>query len=203
MHNKKNFRFLSFAAGTCILAFGLYNIHSRCGVSEGGALGLSLLMYHWFGISPGIASFFIDMTCFAIGTIVMGKGFLGDSVVASAMYACWYQLFAHLGPVLPDFTDRPFVAAMLGGLFVGVGCGLVVRHDCASGGDDALALSVHKLTGLKVSRFYVVSDFTILALSLSYIPLKRIGWSMGSVLLSSAVIEMLRPKEKEPAIENA
>ena len=70
--------------------------------------------------------------------------------------------------------------------------GLVVRHDSAAGGDDALALVTHKLTDLKVSSFYFISDFTVLALSLTYISIRKIGWSLLSVFISSTVIEIFR-----------
>ena len=42
-------------SGSFILAFGLYNIHSQSGVTEGGVLGLILLLDHWFGLSPSIS----------------------------------------------------------------------------------------------------------------------------------------------------
>ena len=34
-------------AGSAILAFGLYNIHARSGGTEGGILGMTLLLQHW------------------------------------------------------------------------------------------------------------------------------------------------------------
>ena len=42
--------------GSVILAFGLYNVHSFSGVTEGGQLGLVLLLNHWFRISPAIST---------------------------------------------------------------------------------------------------------------------------------------------------
>ena len=54
---------------------------------------------------------------------------------------------------------------------VGVGVGLVIRLDGAAGADDALALVLNKLFKVHVSTTYLVSDCTILILSLSYIPL--------------------------------
>lgn len=35
-------------------AFGLYNVHALSGVTEGGVLGLTLLLDNWFGLSPAI-----------------------------------------------------------------------------------------------------------------------------------------------------
>lgn len=181
--------------GGAILAFGIYNIHSRCEISEGGVLGLSLLIFHWWNISPGISCFIMDVSAMLLGAFVLKSGFMKYSIIASASYSLWYRFFEALPPMLPYLGDMPAAAAIAGGLFVGVGAGLIVRHDCAAGGDDSLALVFHKLTGMKVSLFYVLSDFTVLMLSLSYIPFRKIGWSMLSVLISSAVIELLRPKE--------
>ena len=42
--------------GSAIQAFGIYNIHALSQVTEGGAIGLTLLLHHWFGISPAISS---------------------------------------------------------------------------------------------------------------------------------------------------
>ena len=37
------------------LAFGLYNVHALANVTEGGVVGLNLLLEHWFSISPAIS----------------------------------------------------------------------------------------------------------------------------------------------------
>ena len=49
-------RILYASLGSVILAFGLFNIHSQSQISEGGILGLTLLLYNWFSISPSITS---------------------------------------------------------------------------------------------------------------------------------------------------
>ena len=33
--------------GTAILSFGIHNIHQRAAITEGGVIGLVLLMNHW------------------------------------------------------------------------------------------------------------------------------------------------------------
>lgn len=175
--------------GMAVLAFGLFNIHSRTLISEGGVLGATLLLQHWFGISPGITSLVLDAVCFILGTKVLGWGFLRDSLIASGLFSAWYAVFELTGPMLPDLSAYPLWAAVLGALFVGVGTGLIVIYGGACGGDDALVLTFKKLWGTPVSVTYFVSDFTILLLSLSYIPAGRIFYSLISVVLSSAVIE--------------
>ena len=50
--------------GGAILAFGLYHIHAQSGVTEGGQLGLTLLLHHWWRISPALSGFIINAICY-------------------------------------------------------------------------------------------------------------------------------------------
>ena len=170
--------------GSAILAFGLFNIHSRTQITEGGILGLSLLLYHWLHVSPGISGFLLDTACYLVGLKVLGWRFLKNALFASASYALSYRIFEHLGYLLPDLTPWPLAAALAGGLFVGTGVGLVVREGGAAGGDDALALMISRAVRCRISRAYFLTDFIVLMLSLSYIPFRRILYSLLTVMLS-------------------
>ena len=86
-------------------------------------------------------------------------------------------------------------------LFIGVGVGLGVRMGGASGGDDALAMSIEKLTGIGIQWVYLVEDLIVLTLSLSYIPLRRIAYSLLTVILSGQLIGLVA--KKKPAAPDA
>lgn len=194
--------FLHYGAlmlGAAILSFGLFNIHSQSRITEGGVLGMTLFLHHWTGISPGVFSFLLDMACYIIGFKLLGTAFLKNAIFATCCYALAYRFWEFTGPVLPSFSGRPLLAAILGGLFVGVGAGLIVRRGGASGGDDALALIIHRATGWKISRAYFFTDFVVLMLSLTYIPAVKILFSLLTVTLSSAVIDLLQGKQKKDA----
>ncbi|MEF9839782.1 MAG: YitT family protein [Lachnospiraceae bacterium] len=186
-------RYFTLLLGTAILSFGLYNIHSQSQITEGGVLGMTLLLKHWFGISPGISGICLDSLCYFFGYKLLGKAFLKNAIIASLGFSCFYNTYQVFGYVLPDFSNQPLLAAMLGGLFVGVGVGLVVRSGGASGGDDALALIITKLTTCKISKAYLITDLTVLLLSLTYIPMNKIFYSLITVTLSSFIIGRILP----------
>lgn len=180
--------YLIILLGAAILAFGLYNVHSQSGITEGGVLGMTLLLQNWFGISPGITGILMDSLCYVIGFRILGKVFLKNALVASIGFSIFYNLFSAYGFILPDFSERPLIAAVAGGIFVGTGVGLIVRKGGASGGDDALALVIAKLTHCKIAKAYFATDFVVLLLSLSYIPLNKIVCSLVTVTISSFLI---------------
>ena len=181
--------------GSAVQAFGLYNIHAVSGVTEGGILGLTLLLWKWFEISPAISSIIINGLCYLWGFFVLGGSFILLSAAAGIGFSFIYGLLELRPPIYPPIADMPFAAAVLGAVFIGVGVGLCVRVGAAPGGDDALAMSVNKLTGLKLKWFYLISDSIVLALSLSYIPLGRIMWSLLTVVLSGQIIDIISSKK--------
>lgn len=189
MKNRRElFRYAQLLLGSAILAFGLFNVHSQSRITEGGVLGTTLLLQHWFGISPSISEAVLDVCCYLLGLKYLGKSFLRYALTATGGFALSYALFEHMGYMLPSMLDQPLLAAVVGGLFVGVGVGLVVRVGGAAGGDDALALVIAKLLHWPVSRAYLFTDLVVLLLSLTYIPLQNIACSLVTVTLSSFII---------------
>lgn len=174
--------------GACILSFGLYNIHERTQVTEGGVLGMTLFLQHWFGISPSITSPIMDIACYLLAWRFLGNTFAKYALTASVAFACSHALWEQFPPLLPDLSAYPAAAALAGALFVGVGVGLVVRIGGACGGDDALALAMSHVSKWPIARCYLLTDLTVLALSLSYIPFSRIVYSLITVTLSSYLI---------------
>jgi len=174
--------------GSMILAFGLYNIHSLSGITEGGILGLTLLLQHWLGISPSVSGFLLSAICYLIGIRVLGRSFLILSAVAVCSYSGCYAILEQFPPIYPEIAHHPLLAAILGAVFVGIGVGLCVRAGGAPTGDDALAMSLSQRLRCKIQWVYLCSDLSVLGLSLTYLPLSKIVFSLLSVVLSGQII---------------
>ena len=178
--------------GSFILAFGLYHVHSISGVTEGGVLGATLLLEHWTGISPAVTGGIMNVLCYVLGWKLLGKEFIAYSALATVGFSGMYKICEQFPHLWPGLADMPLVAALVGALFVGVGAGLCVRIGGAPSGDDALAMSISHATGWKIQWVYLLSDLIVLVMSLSYIPVRRIGYSLFTVLLSGQVIGFIQ-----------
>lgn len=183
--------------GSAILAFGLYNIHALSQVTEGGGLGLTLLLHHWFDISPAVSGFVFNALCYILGFRVMGRDFIFYSTVSAVGFSGVYAVCEQFPPIWPEIANHPLLAAVLGALFVGVGCGLCVRVGAAPAGDDALAMSLSRLLHVKIQWVYLVSDLVVLGLSISYIPLTRIAYSLLTVILSGQIVGFIETYKKD------
>lgn len=201
MRKQDRNQWMMLILGAAILAFGLFNVHGQSRITEGGILGATLLIRHWTGITPAISEVVLDVICYGLGVRFLGKGFLKCALVSTGCYALFYAINERVGYMLPDMSNQPLLAAVIGALFVGVGIGLVVRAGGAAGGDDALALVLAKLFRIEISQAYLITDTIVLVLSLSYIPIMNIACSMVTAMLSSFIIGRIYSFGKKNAAE--
>lgn len=192
-------KLLLVVLGAMLCSFGIHNIHQRVNITEGGVIGLMLLIEHWLHLSPAYITPVLDASCYLLAFKFLGGNFIKMSLISTSCISLFYKLWEQFPPMLPDLSAHPLSAAVLGGLFVGVGVGLIVRQGGSSGGDDALALVISRLTHWRLSRAYLFTDLTVLALSLSYIPLRRIVFSLVTVTLSSYLIDWIKEYKAAPS----
>ena len=197
---KKTAYCIAALLGSGILAFGIYEIHAVSSVTEGGVLGLTLLLDHWFGISPAVSGLILNLLCYAFGWRMLGKTFLLYSAISAGGFSLVYGFLERFDPLWPQLAEMPLTAALLGAVFVGVGVGVCVRAGGAPTGDDALAMSLVRLLKTKIQYVYLISDLSVLLLSLTYIPWQRIGYSLLTVILSGQIIGWLQFDRKNQKV---
>ena len=118
--------------GSAILAFGLYNIHALSQVTEGGGLGLTLLLHHWFDISPAVSGFVFNALCYILGFRVMGRDYEA-AVMCSAL--CGFGMgatpnaMANMQVLTKRYGPAPqayFIVPLVGSLFADFFNGIII-----------------------------------------------------------------------------
>lgn len=173
---------------SALQAFGMYNIHALSDITEGGVLGAVLLIEHWFRISPALSGFILNAACYLLGWKTLGKTFIAYSLIAACGFSSAYWVCEQFPPLWPEIVGYPLPAAIIGALFIGIGAGLCVKIGGATSGDDALAMSVSHMTKIPIQWIYLISDLSVLGLSLTYIPMRKIAYSLLTVILSGQII---------------
>ncbi|UUX34123.1 YitT family protein [Fundicoccus culcitae] len=189
---------LLIALGCLIMAFGIVNVHGPSKITEGGVIGLVLFSDKVLGLDPSLMSIILDLVCYILGFSMLGWTFLRKALVASGFFAIFYKFFLWTGPVMMSLYDYPIIAAVVGGIFIGVGCGLVVTQGGAAGGDDALAMVISNRFNISLSRAYLVTDGVVLLLSLTYIAPTRLIYSLLTTLVSSFLIGQIEVRITKP-----
>ena len=175
----------------------MYHIHALADITEGGVLGATLLAEYWLGISPALSGAILNGACYLLGWRLLGKDFLVTSIFAAGGFSLGYGFFELFPPLWPGLAEMPLLAAVLGALFIGIGAGICVRCGGATCGDDALAMSLSKVTKIPIQWIYLISDLTVLGLSLTYLPLRNILPSLLTVVLSGQIIGWIQKTPKK------
>lgn len=178
--------------GAMICSFGIHNIHQQTGITEGGVIGLMLLAEHWLGVSPAYITPVLDISCYILAFKYLGGRFIKTSVISTVSVSLFYKVWELFPPMLPNLLPYPLLASLCGGAFVGIGVGIIVRQGGSSGGDDALALTISRVTHWRLSRCYLFTDFVVLGFSLTYIPFSKIVFSIITVTISSYLIDRVQ-----------
>jgi len=193
-------RILLSLLGSAILAFGLYNVHAFSVVTEGGMLGVTLFLHHWFGISPSLSGLIINAACYLAGWRTLGATFIFYSIIAGGGFSVFYAIFEQFPRFWPQLANMPLAAAIVGALFVGVGVGICVRAGGAPGGDDALAMTLNRILNRPIEQIYLISDLLALMLCSTYLPIKNLVCSLLTVVLSGQIIGLIQriPSAQKP-----
>ena len=176
--------------GSLILAFGIYNLNYQNNITEGGVLGVLLLLKNLFDIEPSVANLILDISLLIIAYKFFGKQFLLNSIIATLSFSTFYEIFESIGPLIPVLQSK-FIVTILSGLFVGIGVGIIIRNGAAAGGDDALAMVISKITSVTIGNVYLIGDVAVLILSLTYLSVYDIFWSLIAISISGRTIDFI------------
>ena len=155
-------------------------------------------MLHWFNISPSISSIVIDLSFYFLGFLILNQKFRVNAIVGTLTYSIAYFMFNSLS-INWFFSSNLLLSSIIGGLVLGVGCGIVVRSIGSCGGDDSLALIINSTLNIPLFWCYFGMDMIVIILSLSYINVKFIPYSILTSFLSSLIIDLLSRNNSDQA----
>ncbi len=126
---------------------------------DGGITGISIMLSDIFDIPLGILLTLLNVPFLIIGYKQIGKTFALSTLMAVVLMSIGTQL---LHPVKP-LTVEPLLAAVFGGVILGVGVGLVVRYGGSLDGTEIVAILVSKRLPFSVGEVVMFFNFFILS----------------------------------------
>lgn len=127
---------------------------------DGGVTGLSIIAAKLSGLPLGLFLILLNIPFVFFGFKKFGKDFGIYSVIGIVALAG--LTFVH---VPHGFTHIPILAAIFGGLVVGVGVGLVVRYGGILDGADTIAVLIDRETVFSVSEAILAINGVIIGLA--------------------------------------
>ncbi|WP_353948174.1 YitT family protein [Sporolactobacillus sp. Y61] len=152
------FRILLICIGVTLdaIALDVFLVPNR--IIDGGVVGISIMLAHLSRWPLGLFLVLINIPFFIIGYKQMGKTFTISSVVGVTLLALLTTLFHDI----PRFTDDLLLAAVFGGIIMGIGVGLIIRNGGSSDGTEILAVMFNEKTPFSVGEIVLFVNIFIL-----------------------------------------
>lgn len=177
--------------GSTLFALGFDLFLEPSGISCGGVSGIAMLVVYttqskW--LTVGLLSAMINIPLFFFGYKQIGKYFFFGSMFGMLISSIGFDLFAR---ILPVVTMDPLVAAIFGGITIGVGLGVVFLAGASTGGADIVArLLKLKLRNFPIGKLMLCMDLAIaVATGVVYRQFTNTLYSIVTLYLSSIMLD--------------
>jgi len=152
--------------GAFILAAGFVLFITPYKIVPGGVYGISIVLHYLFGTPVGLVALAFDIPLTIIGIKVLGPRFGLKTVVGFVFTAIFVDGLTYLYGTEPLVQNDALLSSIFGGLFLGVGLGLIFKSRATSGGTDIVAMMISKHTRLPVGQLMILVDSVIVLLGL-------------------------------------
>ena len=184
----KNYSYIFI--GSLFLSYGVVSLFIPNALVTGGTSGMAILGHYIFKLPVGMLMVLINAPLLLLGTKYFGKHFTIRSIIAIGFTSLCIDLmveFLHINALSHDVI----LAAIFGGIAVGIGLGFILSGHASAGGSTIIAKIVASKTSIKASSVMLVIDMLII-ISIAFIS-KNIDlalWSLVSIYISAKSIDM-------------
>jgi len=184
-------KIISIIVGGIIFALGyaVFLIPHR--IVPGGVSGIAMILRFLYGTPVGIMAILFNIPLFIIALRVLGVQF-GVRSIGAIIYTNLLIDFLVYKVQLKTPTDNVVLAALYGGILLGIGLGLIFRGDASTGGTDIVGQVFSRHTNLSVGMWIMIVDFAVITtagITTHSIELALLGYL--ALFLSSKVIDLI------------
>lgn len=180
--------YLFVIIGAAIIAIGFNEFLLPNQVASGGVSGISTILHGLFGWYPGLVQYAFNIPLFIAGVFVLGKKFGIKSLVGTLAL----PLFVILTDSWEPWTLNPLLGAIFGGIFVGIGIGLVFKGKASTGGTDLLAQIITKYTGLTLGTSVLFIDGLIAVSAALVFDLEKGLYALIGLYVTTKTIDIIQ-----------
>jgi len=150
--------YVMITIGALIFAYGLEAFLVPNEVIDGGVVGISLILQHLTSIPFSIYLVVLNIPFVIMGYKQIGKSFAFQSMYGIVVASIFTEVLHNVSPV----TGDKLLAAVFGGIVLGIGVGLVLRNNGALDGTEILATLISSKSAFSVGQIVMFFNLFIL-----------------------------------------
>ena len=125
--------------GCFISALGTYSFAVVAQVPVTGVAGIGAILYHLWGLPIGMTNILLNIPIVLVCFRLLGRGFFMRSVRCMVLFAFFTDFVL---PALPVYSGDRLLAAVCGGVVMGIGDALIYMQNSSTGGLDFVTMAI-------------------------------------------------------------
>lgn len=151
-------KYILLFIGSIIAAIGLEIFLVPNNIIDGGIVGISIMVSHVTGLPLSLFLVVLNIPFLYLGYAQIGKSFAISTMFSIVSLSYWVSVFHPI----PGLTNDLFLAAIFGGIVVGIGVGLIIRYGGSLDGTEIVAILLDKRTSFSVGEVIMFFNLFIL-----------------------------------------
>lgn len=179
-------KYLFLTIGAILASIGLEIFLVPNNIIDGGINGISIISSFLTHFSLGVF-----ILIFNLPFLIFGYSQIGKTFVVSTLYAIVVLSLgvSFLHPV-PGLTQDPLLAAVFGGIILGMGVGMVIRYGGSLDGTEIVAIVLSKKTAFSVGEIVMFFNLFILSSAGVVFGWDRAMYSLIAYFIAFKVIDL-------------
>lgn len=159
-------------------------------ISPGGVTGVATALNYLFSIPSGLLLLLLNIPLLIIGFKSFGGTFIAKTSLVTVILSATLSI---TDAVLPRFTIDKILAAVFGGILMGLGISIVMLRGASTGGVDILAKFINRrFRHITMGRVILIIDAVVIAIAaFAYKNIQSALYSVISLYASSRIMDMV------------
>lgn len=180
-------RFTAIVFGSLFLGIGINGFILPNHLVEGGMIGLGLIFKYMWNVHVGLTIIVLSTPIYILSWFYHRPFFFNG--INGLLFSSF--IIDLMEPLKTWFHISLFLSAILGGCFIGIGTGLMLKHGASTGGLDLLAQFISSKISINVGILIYVFDGTIILLSSEIVPFRAVLYSTITITFVAIMTTLL------------
>lgn len=143
--------------GALIAAFSIECFLVPNNIIDGGIVGVSIILNHFFNLGLGLFIFLLNIPFVFLAFNKIGKKFVLQTIYAVSALSLGVNYFHDYDVI----TAQPILIIVFGGILLGIGVGLVLKNGGSMDGTEILSVVLSKKFGFSVGEWIMAFNVII------------------------------------------
>ena len=172
----------------CAVAFNVFFVPNR--LLSGGIGGIGILIQYLTGMPAGIMVFILNVPIFLIGIRLVDREFAVFGFISMLVFSFLLTVTKDINQYLA--VKDILLGAIFGGIFNGIGMGLMFRHRTCQGGFDIIAAVLKSKYNINIGSGLMAANTIVISFSSLLFGYKSAMYTLISMYIGYRILDKVQ-----------